>query len=79
MKKFLHSFKNISPAGLLGVRITLVMCCAMVFAAFVLCISAGQPGAGTYHTYRLAKAMAEAPAGVLLLAGIALIIVESPR
>ena len=63
----------------MGVRITLALCCVMVFAAFVLCLFAGEPSAASFHTYRLAKAMAETPAGILLLAGIALIIVESPR
>lgn len=78
MKEFLHSFKKISAAGLLGVRIVLAMCCVMVFAAFVLCLLAGEPGAGSFHAYRLARAMAETPAGVLLVAGIALIVVEDP-
>ncbi len=79
MRAFLHSFKKISAVGLLGVRIVLAMCCVMAFAAFVLCLFAGEPGAGSFHAYRLARAMAEAPAGVLLLAGIGLIIVEDPR
>ena len=79
MKKFLHSFKKISPAGLLGVRIVLAMCCVMVFAAFVLCLFAGEPCVANFGTYRLARALAQTPAGILLLAGIALIIVESPR
>ncbi len=78
MKKFLHSFQRISPAGLLGVRIVLALCCAMVFAAFVLCLFAGEPSAGSFRAYRLAQAMAETPAGVLLLAGIALVILEDP-
>ena len=79
MKKFLHTFKSISPAGLMAVRVILGLCCLMVFAAFVLCLFAGEPGVGSYRTYRLAKAMADTPAGVLLLAGIGLIIVEAPR
>ena len=79
MKEFLHSFRKISPAGLLGVRIVLAMCCVMAFAAFVLCLFAGAPAAGNFRVYRLAQALAETPAGVLLLAGIALIIVENPR
>ena len=78
MKRFLHSFANISPAGLLAVRITLILCCAMAFAAFALCLFAGEPCAGNFRLYRLAQAMAEAPAGVLLLAGIGLLIVEDP-
>ena len=79
MKKFLHTFKDISPAGLLAVRIILALCCVMAFAGFVLCLFAGEPGVGNYHTYRLAKALADTPAGVLLLAGIGLIIVESSQ
>ncbi len=78
MKAFLHSFKKISVLGLLGVRVVLGMCCLMVFAAFVLCLFAGEPGVGSFHAYRLAQAMAEAPAGVLLLAGIGLMIIEDP-
>lgn len=78
MRAFLHSFKKISDAGLVAVRIVLVMCCVMVGAAFVLCLFAGEPSAESFHTYRLARAMAETPAGVLLVAGIALMIVEDP-
>ena len=78
MRRFLHSFKKISPGGLWAVRTVLAMCCALVFSAFVLCLFAGEPCAGNYRTYRLARAMAETPAGVLLLAGIGLIIVEDP-
>ena len=79
MKRFLHSFRKISPAGLLGVRIVLILCCAMAFAAFVLCLTAAGPGLAACRTYRLARALAETPAGVLLLAGIGLIIIETPR
>ena len=78
MKKFLHSFSKISPWGLLAVRITLILCCAMVFGAFVLCLFAGEPCVGNYRSYRLARYMADTPAGVLLLAGIALMIIEDP-
>ncbi len=59
-------------------RITLILCCAMVFGAFVLCLFAGEPCAGSFRLYRLARSMAETPAGVLLLAGIGLLIVEDP-
>ena len=79
MKRFLHSFAKISPAGLLGVRIVLALCCAMAFGAFLLCLFAGEPRLASFRAYRLAQALAQAPAGVLLLAGIALIILESPR
>ena len=78
MKRFIHSFKKISPAGLLGVRIVLALCCVMVFAAFVVCLFAGEPTLANYRAYRLARSLAEAPAGVLLAAGIGLIIVEDP-
>ena len=79
MKKFFHSFAKISPGGLAAVRVTLILCCAMVFGAFALCLFAGDPCAGNFRTYRLAQAIAETPAGVLLLAGIGLIIVENPQ
>ena len=59
-------------------RVALLLCCAMAFAAFVLCLFAGEPGPGTYRTYRLARALAETPAGVLLTAGIGLIVLEDP-
>ncbi len=78
MKRFLHSFKKISPAGLLGVRIVMALCCAMAFAAFAVCLFAGEPTLGNWRAYRLARAMAEAPAGVLLAAGIGLIVLEDP-
>ena len=78
MKRFLHSFSKITPVGLLAVRITLILCCAMVFGAFTLCLFAGEPCAGSFRLYRLARAMADAPAGVLLLAGIGLLIIEDP-
>ncbi len=79
MKRFLHSFQKISPEGLAAVRIVLALCCAMAFAGFALCLFAGAPGVDSYGQYRLARALAETPAGVLLLAGIGLIIAESPR
>ena len=79
MKRFLHSFKRISPAGLLGVRIALILCCAMVFAAFAVCLFAGEPTLGNWRAYRLARSLAEAPAGILLTAGIGLIILEDPK
>lgn len=63
----------------MAVRIILILCCGMVFAGFVLCLSAGEPGVRVWRTYRLAQALAQTPAGVLLLAGIGLIIVEAPR
>lgn len=78
MKRFLHSFKKISPAGLLGVRIVLAACCAMVFAAFALCLFSGEPSAANFRAYRLAQALAQTPAGILLLAGVGLIILEDP-
>ena len=79
MKKFLHSFKKISPGGLVAVQVILQLCCVMVFAGFVLCLQAGELGVGSFSSYRLAQALAETPAGVLLIAGIALIIVEGSR
>ena len=79
MKKFLHTFKNISPGSLMAVRVVLILCCAMAFAGFALCLFAGEPGVRNFYTYRLAKALGDTPAGVLLLAGIGLIIVEAPR
>ena len=78
MKRFLHSFSKISPGGLLAVRVTLILCCAMAFGAFALCLFAGEPCAGNFRTYRLAQTLAETPAGVLLLAGIGLLILEDP-
>ena len=79
MKRFLHSFKKISPAGLLAVRIVLILCCAMAFAAFAVCLCAGRPSAANFSAYCLARSLAQTPAGVLLLAGIGLIIVEDPQ
>lgn len=60
-------------------RAVLILCCAMVFGAFVLCLFAGEPCAANFRSYRLAQALAEAPAKVLLLAGIGLIVIESSR
>ena len=59
-------------------RVTLILCCAMVFAAFAVCLFAGEPTLANHRAYRLARALAEAPAGVLLTAGIGLIILEDP-
>ena len=59
-------------------RIILLMCCGMAFAGFALCLAAGEPCAANYGQYRLAEALADTPAGVLLLAGIGLMIVEDP-
>ncbi|MCD8322140.1 MAG: hypothetical protein LUC89_04550 [Oscillospiraceae bacterium] len=77
MKRFIHSFKQISPAGLLAVRIIMALCCGMAYIAFAICLFAGEPCAANFGLYRLAQEMADTPAGVLLLTGIALIIFES--
>ena len=77
MKRFLHSFKKISPAGLWAVRMILIMCCAMVFLGFVICLQAGEPSVANFAQYRLAQNLAQTPAGVLLLAGIGLIALEA--
>ncbi len=58
-------------------RIILALCCAMVFAGFVICLCAGDPSLANFHSYQTARALAEMPAGVLLVAGIALIIFEA--
>ena len=79
MKKFLHSFRRISPGGLAAVQAVLMLCCAMAFGAFVLCLFAGEPTAANFYEYRLAQSLADTPAGVLLLAGIGLMIVEDPK
>ena len=76
MKRFLHSFKKISPAGLEAARKVLILCCVMVGAGLLICLFAGDPCLANFRSYRLAQALAEAPAGVLLVAGIALIAVE---
>ena len=76
MKKFLHTFKKISPGGLMAVRAVLILCCVMAFAGFVLCLFAGEPGVRNHGTYQLAKALGDTPAGVLLIGGIGLIIFE---
>ena len=79
MKKFLKTFRDISPAGLGAVRAILAMCCLMAFAGFVLCLFAGEPGVRNHSTYLLAKALGDTPAGVLLIGGIGLIIFESSQ
>lgn len=79
MKKFLRTFKDISPAGLRAVRAILALCCLMAFAGFVLCLFAGEPGVRNHSTYQLAKALADTPAGVLLIGGIGLIVFESSQ
>ena len=78
MKRFLHSFTKLSPGALWAVRVILALCCAMAFAGFVLCLFAGEPCVGNFRAYRLAEALAQTPAGVLLVAGIGLMIVEDP-
>ena len=79
MKRFLKTFKEISPAGLGAVRAILALCCLMAFAGFVLCLFAGEPGVRNHGTYQLAKALGDTPAGVLLIGGIGLIIFESSQ
>ena len=76
MKRFLHSFKKISPGGLEAARLILILCCVMVGAGLLICLTAGEPCLANFRAYRLARALAETPAGVLLVAGIALVIVE---
>ena len=63
----------------MAARIILAICCLMAFAGFALCLFAGEPGVRNFYTYQLARALGDTPAGVLLLAGIGLIIVESSR
>ena len=76
MKRFLHSFKKISPAGLTAARMILVLCCVMAGAGVVICLMAGEPCLANFRAYRMAQALAETQAGILLVAGIALVIVE---
>ena len=54
----------------------MILCCVMVGAGLLICLLAGEPCLANFRAYRLAQALAEAPAGVLLVAGIALIVVE---
>ena len=58
-------------------RVILVMCCVTAFTGFVICLYAGEPCIANFTLYRLAQRLAEAPAGMLFLAGIGLIALEA--
>ena len=79
MKRFLHSLKQISPAGLWAVRTVLMLCRAVAFAGFVVCLTAGEPGIGSFSAYRVAESLGRAPAGMLLIAGVGIIALEGSR
>jgi hypothetical protein len=76
MKRLLHSITHMCPAALYGIRTTLALCCCMVFAAFVVCLCAGEPCIANFSVYRTVAALTEMPAGLLLLAGIGAVILQ---
>ena len=57
-------------------KFTLVLSCAIVFAALVVLIDTGELTDDTYHIYLMAKEIAATPAGLFLISGIGSILLE---
>ena len=55
---------------------SIILCCVMLFSAFMLLVDAGGYTAATYSTYRLAQELAAAPQWILLLSVLGAAVIE---
>lgn len=76
IKKLIHSILKMNDLSWILIRLTLIMSCCIVFSAFVGLLRIGDLNIDTYHTYLIAKEIASAPAGLILIAGIGTIMLE---
>ena len=76
MKRLIHSILHMSRPAWLALSATLISCCVMAFAGCVLLFEAGPARFSNFELYRLAEALGEAPAGLLLLGGLGVIVLE---
>lgn len=58
------------------VKLSLCLCCVLVFAAFVLLLCSEGGGAAGYRLSCISQTLTETPAGVLLLTGIGVVILH---
>ncbi len=76
MKRLIHSILHMGDAPWRMLQATCIASCLMVFAGCVLLFQAGPASFANFELYRMARALGEAPAGLLLLGGIATVILE---
>lgn len=76
MKRLFKSILHMKTSAWLVFILSLAAGCLMAFAACVLLFSAGPACVGNFEQYRLAQALGEAPAGMLLLGGLGALILE---
>lgn len=76
MKRLLHSILNMNNAAWNMLQWSCIGSVLMVFAGCVLLFEAGPASFQNFYLYRLAQALGEAPAGILLLGGLGTIILE---
>ena len=55
---------------------SLILCCVMLFCAWMLLLDGGVFTAGTAHLYRLARELMTLPQAVLLIAALASVLIE---
>ncbi len=76
IKKLIHSILKMNDSSWTLIRFTLILSCSIVLGALIVLISIGELYYGTYHTYLMAKEVASAPAGLILISGIGTIMLE---
>ncbi|HHU23271.1 MAG TPA: hypothetical protein GXZ52_07675 [Clostridiales bacterium] len=76
LRKLLHRILNMCNPAWGALKGTLMLCCAMVFCAFIILVEIGPVSIDTYHLYLYAKELATAPAGLLLIAAIGTVCIE---
>lgn len=76
MKRLIHSILNMSRPAWRALSLTLGLCCLMALAGCVILFHAGPACFDNFDAYRLAEAMGEVPAGLLLMGCLAAVILE---
>lgn len=76
MKRLIHSILNMNRTAWRALSLTLALCCLMAFGGCVILFDAGPACFANFDAYRLAQALGEAPAGLLLLGCLAAVILE---
>ncbi len=76
LKRLLHRIFNMCDEAWGALLGTLLVCCTMAFCAFLILVEIGTPTLRTYDLFQTAQALAEAPAALILLAGIGTVCLE---
>lgn len=76
LHKTLNRMMGMSDEAWSVLRGALIMCCALLFSAFVIIIDLGEINAGNYNLYRSAVELAESPPALLFTAAIVSVCIE---